>query len=260
MDEAVISRYLIVDSGLQLSVCSQISLMSGYLDHYISGMVEAVPKNDFDDVKKTLSFVAALAVFMPDDGVIAFTISIPQKKRKIFCLFENKAGRFVARSHFWNAEEFEKDPRLAVQKVSVSQKLDHISMVDCKKENGCNNGIEDLFKKYLETQDGFLTDFFIIGTDLIFVRAEKEMIRESFIRKVNEIKEFPAMYINKENLSGEFRFSFFCGCTIERISSMLSRMPDDDIEYIFENEGEVSVECPRCGKNYKIRKNEIKKN
>ena len=260
MDEAVISRYIIKGKDIQISVCPQIDFMSGYLDHYISGMIETVPHDGFDDVKSTISFAASLAVFMPFDGILAFTMSIPLKKRKLFCLFDNNFNSFVARSHFWNAEEFEKDPRLAVQKVSASLKLDHISMVDCKNENSCNGTIESLFHRYLETQDSLRSDFFIRGADFILVRWTKDISEDIFVQEMNDIRKFPEKYINKDNLSEEYHFSFSCGCNSAMMSSMLSRMSGDDIEFVFENGNEVSIECPRCGKNYKIKKDEIKKN
>lgn len=259
MDDAVISRYLISDMHIQISKCSQIDFMSGYLDHYITGMVETVPPESFDDVKTTISFAALLAVFMPSDGILAFTISIPHKKRKIFCLFENSSGNFVARSHFWNAGDFEKDQRMAVQRVSASRKLDHISMVDCKNESDCNAGINDLFRKYLETQDNSRYDFFLKDSELILVKYDGETGSGFFDSIMSDIRTLPEKYMNSGTLFREYRFSFLCGCNGDRMISMLSRMSQDDIDYIFENENEVSIECPRCGKNYKVQKNEIKK-
>lgn len=260
MDEAVISRYLISDQHIQISKCSQIDFMSGYLDHYITGMVETVPPESFDDVKNTISFAALLAVFMPSDGILAFTISIPHKKRKIFCLFDNNSGNFVARSHLWNSGDFEKDQRMAVQRVSASRKLDHISMVDCKSESDCNSEIDGLFRKYLETQGDSRYDFFTKNSELILVKYDGDISRESFAAIMSDIMALPEKYMNSGSLFREYRFSFSCGCNSARMIAMLSRMPDDDIDYIFENESEVSIECPRCGKNYKIQKNEIKKN
>lgn len=42
---------------------------------------------------------------------------------------------------------------------------------------------------------------------------------------------------------------FDCGCTVDRMFPMLSRLPPDDIDYIFED-GPARITCPRCGAKY----------
>lgn len=46
---------------------------------------------------------------------------------------------------------------------------------------------------------------------------------------------------------------FQCGCTVERMFPMLARLPQDDIDYIFED-GHAALTCPRCGARYKAPK------
>lgn len=46
---------------------------------------------------------------------------------------------------------------------------------------------------------------------------------------------------------------FECGCTVDRMFPMLSRLPKEDIDYIFED-GHADLSCPRCGAKYKASK------
>jgi phytoene dehydrogenase-like protein len=45
-------------------------------------------------------------------------------------------------------------------------------------------------------------------------------------------------------------YTFDCGCTVDRMFPMLSRLPKDDLDYIFED-GHADITCPRCGAKYK---------
>ncbi len=46
-------------------------------------------------------------------------------------------------------------------------------------------------------------------------------------------------------------FVFDCGCTVERMFPMLSRLADEDLDYIFED-GPAGITCPRCGAKYQV--------
>lgn len=256
MDQAVISRYIVKKAGIIISVCSQIDFMSGYLDHYISGKIETIPSDSFDDVKTTICFTAVLATFMPVEGTLAFTVSLPLKKRRLFCLFDNKMKKFVARSHIWNAEEFEKVQRLTAQKVHDIHGSDQVSMVDCKD----SILIEDLFKRYLDIEEKLPCMFFSINSDFVMIKAAHEMTAEAFKKISKEVQDDLKKYVTSDNLTKECSFSFSCGCNSDKINSFFSTMSQDHIDCIFECDQEVSIECPRCGLVYKIKKNEITKN
>ncbi|HNW82030.1 MAG TPA: Hsp33 family molecular chaperone HslO [bacterium] len=256
MDQAVISRYVVKKSGIIISTCSQIDFMSGYLDHYILGKIESIPADSFDDVKSTISFTAVLATFMPVEGTLAFTISLPLKKRRLFSLFDNRMRKFVARSHFWNAEEFEKSQRLTVQKVYDMHGSDQVSMVDCKE----SEKIEDLFQRYLDIEEKLPCSFFSLNSDFVMIKATREMTEAVFKKISEEVQNNLGKFTTADNFSREYSFSFSCGCNSDKINSFFSTMSQSHIDCIFEYDQEVSIECPRCGLVYKIKKNEITKN
>jgi hypothetical protein len=178
------------------------------------------------------------------------------KKRRIFCLFDNKIKKFVTRSHIWNAEEFEKVQRLTVQKVYDPHESDQVSMVDCKD----SILIEDLFQRYLDIEEKFPCSFFCLNSDFVMIKATKEITVEAFSEILKEVQDNLKEYVTMDNLSREYSFSFSCGCNSDKIKSLFSTMSQDHIDCIFEQDYEVSLECPRCGLVYKINKNEITEN
>lgn len=257
MMQPEILTYQLKKKELIVSVCSQIDIMSGFLDHYVLNKIETIPQDCFDDIKQTISFAGVLTPFLPADGILAFTLSLAEKKRKIFCLFDNKLKSFVARSHIWNPAKYDEKQRLASQMVSDSKKINSVSMFDCKNDKHGHEQIEDLFQRFLDVEEKFPCRFFVRESKFVLVKAQNEISKELFAEYSDEIEENYDVIITDGNLLNKYAFSFCCGCDLSRINTMFSNISNADLDYIFEKDDEVAVECPRCGLIYKVKRNEI---
>jgi len=220
------------------SSVNTVDLMGAFLDFYVAHPVEAIPKEFFDDLKLLISLGALYMAFMPEDGVFAWTLSLPDSRRKVFAAFDASARSFVARSHSWDPGCYEKTPRLSLQSVSRRLNLNAVSTFDCIEKLTSEETISRLFAKHL-LENGF-SDYRIEAS------GEELLLRYS------------AEDAGCCDDTFEIPLTFRCGCTKERVASVFSGISKADRDFLFEKNKTVTAECPRCGMKYELRKNEIK--
>ncbi|MGI6394784.1 MAG: Hsp33 family molecular chaperone HslO [bacterium] len=244
-----LSIYNLKNEKAIVSACSKIDVMSHYLDFYIESGVETVPPNCFDKIKKLISFCGAFTTFLPADAVFGCTVSLPLSQRKLFAMFDVKKKTFVARSHTWFPKKYDKNPKLAVQKVSESFNLNSVSMVDCIEEYEDENIINKLVDSYLKSDGEAALKAFEGKSDFFVVSANLEL----------PLKELEK-YIQHKKPEKEFLYNFECGCNSQKIFSFFSTISKDDIDYLFGDGDEIKTECPRCGFNYVFKRGSFEKN
>ncbi|HPA56246.1 MAG TPA: Hsp33 family molecular chaperone HslO [bacterium] len=254
-----LSVYRIKDRGLVISVCSKIDIMSHYLDFYIENGVEEVSKEGFEEMKKLLAFCCAFTRFLPRDTIFSCNVSLPISKRKHFCVFDVGSKTFVARSHKWMPKEYDKSPRLAVQKASVSSDINSVSMVDCLDEPENDMIVNMLIDRYFEVHGGGLFRVFE-GNSGFFVVSFLESDEESREKLLDLIPADLEKTVELSEKADKYFYEFKCGCDAQRMSSLFSVISKEDIDYLFENGDEISVDCPRCGLKYTFKRGDLEKN
>lgn len=220
------------------SSVNTVDLMGAFLDFYVAHPVETIPKELLDDVKLLISLGAVYMAFMPDDGLFAWTLSLPESRRKVFAAFDALTRSFVARSHSWEPKDYEKTPRLALQSVSRRLGLNSVSTFDCIEKLSSEETIRHLFVRHL--RDNGFSDYRIesAGEELLLKYPDEDTGGCDDLFRIH--------------------LTFKCGCTKERVASVFSGISRADRDFLFEKNRTVTVECPRCGMKYELRKNEIK--
>ena len=230
----------IKNGEIACSELDSVDFMGLYLDFYVQSPVEAVPQECFPNLKKLISFSLAYFPFMPEGWSFAWNVSMPVQKRRLFCCVDSNNRTFVAKTHSWEPSSYEKNPRMTVQMVSDISGMESVTMVDCAENVPSDKILGELFARFFTDQSqGFLKIYDEDGT---------------FGIKNTEIDE---NLDNNEEFQ-EVAFTFRCGCTKEKIAKIFQRMPHRDVDFLFENEHTLQVECPRCGFKYGIRKDDIK--
>ena len=219
---------------------NSVDFMGLYLDFYVQNPIEAVPKECFPNLKKLISFAISYLPFMPQGWSFAWNVSMPLQKRRLFCCVDSENGTFVAKTHSWEPSPYEKNPRMSVQMVSDISGMESVTMVDCAENVPSDKILGELFSRFFSDQSQS------------FLKIYEE--DETFGIKNTEISE---NFENNEEIQ-EVAFAFRCGCTKEKIAKIFHRMAAKDIDFLFEQEHALQVECPRCGFKYGIRKNDIK--
>lgn len=251
---ADLTIYFNRDNDATIAVCSQKGIMSYYLDFYIESGVEEVPHDSFNDMKILTSFCCAYAFFLPDDIVFGCTVSLPEKERKLFCVFDMGNKTFVARSHKWTPKEFDEKPRIAVQKISQAEGLDSISMVDCDSDTG-DEIVSSLIERYFGVHGN--SQYTVFQKEgLFFVVESNEINRDSANTLLkNDIDSV----LQRSDIKNEYDFLFKCGCDKSRIADIFSVVSESDLDYLFEKGSTIELECPRCGFKYIFSRGDIEK-
>ena len=254
MKDPKVRSFICRKEGYIVSIASVIDLMSEYLDHYVNSTIEKVEQEDFDDVKTALAFTCGVAPFMPADGVYGWTFSIPHTGRKIFSSLNMKDKTYVCRTHKWKPDKHEKTPRVALQMVSEKQQINRVSLVDIKFSKKQKNIVEALMKRYFDTEEKVNVFSMFYGDELVVLKPFPTCSENVFSDVVERLKEDPdKVKARLENLEN-FKFSFFCGCNLEKISSIFSNLKEEDKDFLFKDDDIVTAECPRCGKKYKFKR------
>ncbi len=222
------------------SELNAVDFMGLYLDFYVQNPIEAVPKECFPNLRKLISFAVSYLPFMPHGWSFAWNVSMPLQKRRLFCCVDSENGTFVAKTHSWQPSPYEKNPRMSVQMVSDISGMESVTMVDCAENIPSDRILDELFKRFFVDQSQEYLECYEDG-EIFGIRNNSEQL--ALIEEASE-----------ENVSLAFR----CGCTKEKIAGIFKRMPKKDIDFLFENEPVLNVECPRCGFKYGIKKHDIK--
>jgi len=222
------------------SELNSVDFMGLYLDFYVQNPIETVPKECFPNLKKLISFAVAYFPFMPQGWSFAWNVSMPVQKRRLFCCVDSENGTFVAKTHSWEPSPYEKNPRMSVQMVSDISGMESVTMVDCAENIPSDRILDELFRRFFADQSQEYLEFYV-DDEIAGIKNNSESL--AFAGEASE-----------ENVSLTFR----CGCTKEKIAGIFKRMPKKDIDFLFENEPVLNVECPRCGFKYGIKKHDIK--
>jgi translation initiation factor 2 beta subunit (eIF-2beta)/eIF-5 len=254
MKNPKVRSYICRKEGYIVSCASVIDLMSEYLDHYVCSDIETVEQKDFDDVKKVLAFICGIAPFMPSDGVYGWTFSLPDKGRKIFASLNLKDRTYVCRTHKWTPDKHEKTPRVALQMVSEIQKLNRVSLVDVEVDEDKSETIKKLMERYFEIEAKVKVFTKFQNDELIIFKPFPSCSIEVFEDISKRLEEDPEKVKERLETLEDYRFDFFCGCCVEKISGIFSALKNEDIEFLFKNDEKVTAECPRCGKKYQFKR------
>ena len=222
------------------SELNAVDFMGLYLDFYVQNPIETVPKECFPNLKKLISFAVSYLPFMPQGWSFAWNVSMPLQKRRLFCCVDSENGTFVAKTHSWEPSPYEKNPRMSVQMVSDVSGMESVTMVDCAENIPSDRILDELFRRFFADQSQEHLEFYV-DDEIAGIKNNSESL--AFAEDASE-----------ENVSLAFR----CGCTKEKIAGIFKRMPKKDIDFLFENEPVLNVECPRCGFKYGIKKHDIK--
>jgi len=249
MNENSVTSYISKNDGLILSVCDGKIVMSSFLDAYVNSNIETIPTGDFDDIRRIISFCCAMAPFIPSDGLYSWTVSLPVKKRKIFCAIDMLKKTFVARTHKWEPIEHENSPRIAVQKISSNSKINSVSLIDCKEADHKSDAVGTLLEKYVESLDGFSSCMYEADNCVYILKPYMEVDSFIFNSYCNDLKNGLDIR-NKMEMATFFDFSFNCGCNKQIISDVFSTLDTESLDFLFEKSDEITAECPRCGLKY----------
>ncbi|MEM9480243.1 MAG: Hsp33 family molecular chaperone HslO [Verrucomicrobiota bacterium] len=215
-----------------------------YIDYYLHLMQHGLKlRVDHDGyLKDALAAFALHMVSRPWKERSAWTVHFQEPFLNVFVtgssINENIVGRVFTRdikdmaTNLFFAQSQE-DPKPARQSVVEFEKGDFFQITE---------------HYYRESEQLPARFFRHTDEDFVMVSAQPDCDLDWFHALDDEA--IRALDQNEElSLLEQRRFSFDCGCDVERIVKILAAMEDEDL---FENDESIKADCPRCAAQFEV--------
>lgn len=225
-----------------------------YLDYYLHLMQHAIQHQEaLDDMlKDTLAALALHLCSRPHDETVAWTIHVKEPRRaNLFVTGSTHPGRVTGRV-------FTEDVKQEGEALFIAQttRPNHPTRQSMIEFAGADllKGVETFYT----TSEQRLTRFFRLpDEEFIQISAEPDCdeiwLSELQLENVLEIEQ------NEHLTLLETRgYQFECGCSMERLLPMINRLPQEDLDHIFED-GIAQVTCPRCSATFRTTKDDFER-
>jgi molecular chaperone Hsp33 len=201
-------------------------------------------------LKDTLAALALHLCSRPQDETTAWTIHVKEPQRaNLFVTGSTHPGRVTGRV-------FTEDVKKEGEALFIAQTLrpNHPTRQSMIEFAGTDvfAGVEAF---YTQSEQRLTRLFRLPDEEFIQISAEPDCdevwLSEITLENVLEIEK------NEHLTLLETRgYQFECGCSMERLLPVITRLPKEDLDHIFED-GVAQVTCPRCSAVFRTTKDEF---
>lgn len=225
-----------------------------YLDYYLHLMQHGIQHQEaLDDMlKDTLAALALHLCSRPHDETVAWTIHVKEPRRaNLFVTGSTHPGRVTGR--IFTEDVKQEGEALFIAQTTRPNHPTRQSMIEFAGADVLK-GVETFYT----TSEQRLTRFFRLpDEEFIQISAEPDCddiwLSELQLENVLEIEQ------NEHLTLLETRgYQFECGCSMERLLPMINRLPQEDLDHIFED-GIAQVTCPRCAATFRTTKDDFER-
>ncbi len=219
-----------------------------YLDYYLHLMQHGLKHGEGLDkmLKDLLAAVALHSCSRPNDETCAWTVNLQQPLANFFVTASNRPGRVAGRL-------FTEDVREGGKNMFVSQivRPDHQTRQSMIEFEG-NDLLSAVEQFYSQSEQRLTRIFRGEDEEFIMISAEPDCDLEWLAALDQDAVEGldESEHLTPLETRG---YEFQCGCSVERLYPLIARLPQDDLDHIFEDNVAV-VTCPRCGAIYRAPK------
>jgi len=216
-----------------------------YLDYYLHLMQHSIKHNDKLDahLKELLAAVTLHSCSRPQDETCAWTLQMHRPLVNFFVTAVNRPGRATGRLFTDDVRDSGKS--MFIAQVTRTNFQPRQSMV----EFDGTDLLAAVEQFYTQSEQRLTRLFRADDEEFIMVSAEPDC---------DEIWLSELGYDDVENIDKtehltplETRgYVFECGCSMDRLYPMISRLSNEDLEHVFED-GVAVITCPRCAAVYK---------
>lgn len=211
-----------------------------YMDYYLHLMQHGIkhPEKLDEMLKDGLAGIALHLASRPHDENCAWTINIHDPLLNIFVTGNTHPGRVTGRL-------FTEDVRDTGHSLFIAQTTrTHMQPRQSMIEFQGRDVLSAVEQFYTQSEQRPTRLFRLPDEDFVQISAEPDAdvewlnsLTDTDIPKLDESEHLTLLETRN--------YVFDCGCTAERMFPMLSRLSDEDIDYVFED-GEATITCPRC--------------
>ncbi len=211
-----------------------------YIDYYLHLMQHSIRKDPALDaqLKDLLAAVVLHSCSRPQDETCAWTVNLHQPLVNFFVTATNRPGRVTGR--IFTDEVRDNGKNMFIAQTTRPHHQPRQSMVEFK-GNDLLLAVEQF---YTQSEQRPTRLFRCDEEEFIMVSAEPDCDLEwldSLSHGDLELIEATEHLTPLETRG----YVFECGCSIERLYPLIARMPQDDVQHIFDD-GVAVITCPRC--------------
>lgn len=222
-----------------------------YMDYYLHLMQHSIKHPERLDamLKDALAGITLHLASRPHDEGCAWTINIHDPLINIFVTGTTNPGRVTGRLFTEDVKDSGKS--LFISQTSRPNMQPRQSMIEFHGKD-VFAGVEQF---YTQSEQRPTRLFRLPDEDFIQISAEPDAdvewltgLTEADIPSLDEAEHLTLLETRS--------YVFDCGCTADRMFPMLTRLSEDDLNYIFED-GAATITCPRCAAVFRTPKSEF---
>lgn len=211
-----------------------------YLDYYLHLMQYGIQQDEKLDalLKDALAALALHLCSRPRDETCAWTIHLEEPFLNLFVTGSSVPGRVTGR--IFTEDIKEGDQNLFIAQTTRPKHPSRQSMVAF---DG-SDVLAAVEQYYTQSEQRLTRVFGLDDEEFVQVSAEPDCdeewlaaLTEAEVRELGETHHLTLLETRP--------YVFECGCSLERLFPLLLRIPEEDLDYVFED-GEAVVTCPRC--------------
>lgn len=216
-----------------------------YMDYYLHLMQHGIQHPEPLDMmlKEALAGLALHLGSRPHDESTAWTINIHKPLLNLFVAGNNRPGRVTGRIFTEDVREMSQS--LFIAQVTRSGATPRQSMIEFEGTD-IFAAIEQF---YTQSEQRPTRLFRLDDEEFVQISAEPDA-DEAWLASLSLEQVVSLDKTEQLSLLETRAYIFECGCTVDRLYPMISRLSADDLEYIF-LDGSASISCPRCGAKFK---------
>lgn len=219
-----------------------------YLDYYLHLMQHQLKYEEDMDLmlKEALAGLALHLASRPQDETCAWTLNFHQPLMNLFVTGSSRPGRVTGR--IFTEDVRDSGKTLFIAQTTRTNQSPRQSMVELEG----TDVLAAVESFYTQSEQRLTRVFRLADEEFVQVSAEPDCDEEWLLGlTVEDISELgKTEHLTLLETRG---YVLECGCSPERLYPLISRLPEEDLAYVFED-GVAQMQCPRCGARYRTEK------
>lgn len=219
-----------------------------YMDYYLHLMQHGIKHADPPDqmLKDALAALALHLASRPQDETCAWTVNFHQPLMNLFVTGATRPGRVTGRIFTEDVKDSGKN--LFIAQTTRPDMQPRQSMIEF---SGAD--VLGAVEQFYTQSEQRPTRFFRLEDEhFIQISAEPDADLD-WLASLTTAQMPNLGQVETLSLLETRGYVFDCGCTVDRLYPLLTRLPQEDLDYIFED-GFATITCPRCGAVFKTPK------
>ena len=223
------------------------ALFADYLQH-ASTLGKLPDENSLGIMQRTLACACLQLSLLPPDQFCAWTLHFVQPARNVFLAGDNSGFQITGRI-FANNVKTQDTNRIYVETQRPKHEPTR-SILDFEGQD-----ILSIFELYFERSLQMKARLFAQNQDEYVLVQGLPRVDQTWLSAL-DIHSVLSLIPTLEKIEKR-HYRFFCGCNTQKILMVIRKMFASDPAELFGDQDQVEVQCPRCGRNWIVRRDEF---